>query len=115
MSTTTDIGALDHGVPRDTLAMRVLIARHERGLSQRAAALLCGLTFGEWQGIEDGRAATSLDQKVIKIAAGLGYSREWLMWGGPLSGPSNEPGSPMNARYWSERMDNFDLDDLAAA
>lgn len=77
--------------PRDTLSMRVRIARIERELSQRAAALTCGLTFGEWQGIEDGRKVGGLDVKVRKIAAGLGYDRDWLMWGGPLSTDGEEP------------------------
>jgi transcriptional regulator with XRE-family HTH domain len=82
-------------VPRDTLAMRVHIARTERKLSQRAAALKCGLTFGEWQGIEDGRDARGIHLKVEKIATGLGYSRDWLMWGGPLDGSED----PINRRY----------------
>jgi hypothetical protein len=71
-------------VPEDTLALRVLIARHERGLSQRAAAEMCGLTYGEWQSIEDGRGVRQLDVKVAKIAQGLRYNRDWIMWGGPL-------------------------------
>ena len=71
-------------VPEDTLAVRVYIARRERRLSQRAAAEQCGLTFGEWQGIEDGRKVGELDRKVSLIADGLDYDRDWLMWGGPL-------------------------------
>jgi len=71
-------------VPEDSLALRVFIARRERKLSQRAAAELCGLTFGEWQSIEDGRGARQLDVKISKIADGLRYDRDWLMWGGPL-------------------------------
>lgn len=71
-------------IPEDTLPLRVWIARRERKLSQREAAARCGLTFGEWQSIEDGRAAGNLDLKVAKIANGLHYDREWLMWGGPL-------------------------------
>lgn len=72
-------------IPQDTLAIRVHIARTERKLSQRAAALKCGLTFGEWQGIEGGADARGLNSKIEKIARGLGYDRDWLMWGGPLA------------------------------
>jgi transcriptional regulator with XRE-family HTH domain len=72
-------------IPRDTLARRVQIARDEVGLSQRAAALRCGITFGEWQGIEAGAQARGLNVKIDKIAKGLGYDRDWLMWGGPLA------------------------------
>lgn len=83
MSTTTEQPPARR-VPRDTLALRVRIAREERGLSQRAAAELCKLTFGEWQSIESGRAARGIDRKIARIAEGLDYDRDWLMWGGPL-------------------------------
>lgn len=68
-------------IPEDTLAARVRSVRWETGLSQRAAAEACGLTFGEWQSLEDGRGARQLDIKVDRIAKGLGYDRNWLMWG----------------------------------
>ena len=45
------------GRPIDTLAFRVRTARMERGLSQREAALRCGITYGEWQSLESGSAA----------------------------------------------------------
>lgn len=76
---------MNTSIPQDTLPMRVYIARKERKLSQRAAAEACGLTFGEWQSIEDGRGVRQLDVKIAKIAQGLNYDRDWLMWGGPLS------------------------------
>lgn len=78
-------------VPTDSLANRLVLVRTERKLSQRAAADLCGLTFGEWQGIEMGRAARSVDRKVAKIAATLGVDRDWLMWGGALEGAEVNP------------------------
>lgn len=71
-------------IPKDTFALRVWIVRQECGLSQREAAEKCGLTFGEWQGIESGRDVRSMHVKVSKIADALGYDRDWLMWGGPL-------------------------------
>lgn len=88
MSTTTQQEA-GRRIPRDTLALRVRIAREELGLSQRAAAAQCGLTFGEWQSIEAGREARGLDHKVARIATGLDYDRDWLMWGGPLDDGSH--------------------------
>lgn len=85
MSSTEEVSNIPvQKVPEDTLAMRVGVARRERRLSQRAAAEQCGLTFGEWQGIEDGRKVTELDRKVAQIADGLDYDRDWLMWGGPM-------------------------------
>lgn len=87
MSTTTQQSVSRGRVPRDTLAMRVRMAREELGISQRAAALRCGLTFGEWQSIEAGREARGLDHKLPLIADGLGYDRYWLAFGGPLDPP----------------------------
>ena len=65
----------------DTLAARLVLTRRHLGLSQRAAALRCGLTFGEWQSLEDGRCARGLDRKVTAISQGLGVDRDWIIWG----------------------------------
>ena len=84
MSTADDTGVIPaqgRRIPKSTVGTRVRDARLEAGLSQRAAAELCGLTYGEWQSIEDGRGARQLDVKVDKIARGLDYDRNWLMWG----------------------------------
>ena len=79
------MSAMTHGwVPDDTLASRLVLVRRQCGLSQRAAAELCGLTFREWQSLEDGRAARGLDVKVRAISQALGVDRDWLMWGGAL-------------------------------
>ncbi|SID46392.1 Uncharacterised protein [Mycobacteroides abscessus subsp. abscessus] len=72
-------------VPSDSLANRLVLVRQERKLSQRAAADQCGLTFGEWQSMELGRAARRVNVKVRQIAMALGVDRDWLMWGGPLA------------------------------
>lgn len=84
MSTTDDTSVIpEQGrrIPKSTVGTRVRDARLEAGLSQREAAEACGLTYGEWQSIEAGRRAGQLDVKVDKIASGLGYDRNWLMWG----------------------------------
>lgn len=73
---------------RDTLANRLRLIRAELGLSQRAACERTGISYGEWQSMEKGAQSRGLDQKVTKIAEGLGYDRDWLMWGGALSGPT---------------------------
>lgn len=73
--------------PRDTLAARLFLARREAGLSQREAAVRCGITYGEWQSMENGADARGLDRKLRAIADGLGVDRDWLVWGGPLADP----------------------------
>ena len=83
-------------VPEDSLAHRLVLVRRQLGLSQREAALRTGLTFGEWQSLEDGRSARGLDVKVGRISTTLGVDREWLMWGGPLAG---KPGPGLNSDW----------------
>ena len=75
----------------DSLANRLILVRSERRLSQRAAADECGLTFGEWQGMESGRGTRRLDLKIRQIAMALGVDRDWLMWGGPLNDETPPP------------------------
>ena len=78
--------------PRDTLAHRLILVRHELGISQREAAVRCGIPYGSWQSMEDGRDARGLIDKVAKISAALGVDRDWLTWGGVLgTGPSGLP------------------------
>jgi transcriptional regulator with XRE-family HTH domain len=79
-----------HGwVPEDNLATRLVLVRRQLGLTQRQAAERTGLTFGEWQSMEDGRQARGIDQKVARISLALGVDRDWLMWG-----PVNKPYRP---------------------
>lgn len=79
-------------IPRDTLAVRVLLVRTALGLSQREAAARSGLTFGSWQSMEDGRSPRDLPAKVARISVAFGVDRDWLMWGGPLARPSGDDG-----------------------
>jgi transcriptional regulator with XRE-family HTH domain len=81
MTVQTDDGGW---IPQDTLALRLILVRRVLGLSQRAAAAQCDLTFGEWQSMEAGSAARGVAEKVTKISAATGVDRDWLMWGGPL-------------------------------
>ena len=80
-------------IPGDTLATRVLLVRRELGVSQREAAERAGLTFGEWQSMEDGRSPRDLPSKVTRISLAFNVDRDWLMWGGPLTAPQDGTGS----------------------
>ncbi len=69
--------------PLDTLGARLVLIRRQLNISQRKAAELTGLTFGEWQGLEDdSRGVRRVDQKVSTISRVFNVDREWLMWGG---------------------------------
>ena len=76
-------------IPVDDLATRLLVLRHQLGLSQREASERCGIPYGSWQSMEDGRQARGLDLKVARIADALGVDRTWLMWGGALASPES--------------------------
>ena len=78
-------------VPEDNLANRLVLVRRALKMTQREAADAAGLTFGEWQSLEDGRAARGLDVKVARISAALRVDRDWLMWGGPLTNAGGPP------------------------
>ncbi len=80
----SSVTSMPRGVPRDTLAVRLLVLRHELGWSQREASTQTGVPFGVWQGMESGRETRNLGEHVAKIAERTGYRRDWLMWGGPL-------------------------------
>jgi transcriptional regulator with XRE-family HTH domain len=94
--------------PTDTLGARLILLRRELGLSQRDAAVRAGIPFGQWQGKEDdGRQPRGLDVKVARIAVAFGVDRDWLMWGGPLSGGTSGPtpgGSVHNPREGGARF-----------
>ncbi len=66
--------------------------RRELGLSQREAAEQSGISFGQWQGLEDDeRQSRGLDVKVRRIVLAFKVDRDWLMWGGPLLDPGQSP------------------------
>ncbi len=89
----SQLSDLPRRAPRDTLAVRLLVVRHELGWSQREASDRTGVPFGTWQGMEQGRETRNLGDHIANIATATGYAREWLMWGGPLESPHADGGS----------------------
>lgn len=77
--------------PADTMANRLVLLRREMHWTQREAAMACAVPYGSWQSLEDGRDARGLDRKISAIAAATGVDRDWLMWGGSLSGGRPSP------------------------
>lgn len=84
--TTQQTGPATGEVPRDTWSIRLVIARTQRGLTQQEAADKCGLPRANWSTWESGRIPRQQVDVTQKIAAGLGYDLNWLMFGGPLAG-----------------------------
>ena len=107
MQDTCDAGGMTNHmtgawIPGDTLAARVVLVRRELGISQREAATQSGLTYGEWQSMEDGRSPRDLPAKIARIALAFDVDRDWLMWGGPLAPPA-EPGGNAPLRSTTRR------------
>lgn len=78
--------------------------RAELHLSQREAASRCGISFGEWQSMENGADARALDRKIACIVEAFDVDRDWLMWGGRLDqdtpGRRPPPGLRMALTGW---------------
>lgn len=91
-------------VPADTLAARLVLIRHELGISQRKAAEDTGVPYGTWQGMEMGRATRDLNDHVRKIADAYGYDPVWIMWG-TQSGP--RPGGGPDGGQAPEALDEL--------
>lgn len=71
-------------VPHDSLPLRLVMLRHECGVSQKKAAERIGVTARVWQGMEEGRNTADLLGILKRIADEFDYDLDWLTWGGPL-------------------------------
>lgn len=71
-------------IPRDSLANRLVLIRRELGLSQREAAMRCGVGFGSWQSWENGSSPRNELRKLSQVAEELNVDRDWLLFGGNL-------------------------------
>jgi transcriptional regulator with XRE-family HTH domain len=79
-------------VPLDTWSIRLVIARTQRGFSQDEAADRCGVKRASWANWERGVVPRGQVDVTRKIAEGLGYDLQWLMWGGPLRNVNDDDG-----------------------
>lgn len=94
--TTTEHQTL--GVPADTFANRLILARAQAGhLSIREAADKCGIGRGAWTNWEKGAQPADYDELVDVIATELECDPCWLRDGGPLA-----PAPPRRPRWQRE-------------
>ena len=76
---------------RDTFALRLLAIRHEMDMTQEEIADLVGVKRAAWNTWEHGAIPQRQADIVKKIADATGYERDWLLYGGQLSGsPTND-------------------------
>jgi transcriptional regulator with XRE-family HTH domain len=81
--------------PRDTFSARLVLVRHDLGLSQAQAAKLCGVSQAAWSNWEHNEIPRDQGAVVNKIAEATGYRRDWLMWGLPIDAhPEPDEGKP---------------------
>lgn len=80
------------GIPADTFAVRLLLARHHAGhLSIREAAARAGIGHATWTKWERGARPADILDVVRRIADALEIDHDWLLFGGPLAGPRGVP------------------------
>jgi len=92
-------GRLVASIPQDTYAHRLMLARAHAGhLSIRDAAKKCGLNHASWANWERGTASRTLIDDAGAIAEGLAVDRDWLLHGGPLTGPDKP--RRLRVAYW---------------
>ena len=68
-------------VPGDSFSLRLLILRHELGLTQREAAKRCGLDDASWSNWERGSHPRDMAKIVRQIHDATNVDMAWLMWG----------------------------------
>lgn len=79
-------------IPADTWSVRLAISRMHAGhLTIREAAERCGLNYASWSNWEQGSKPRDLLGVVHSISEGLDVDHDWLLFGGPLTGPRGVP------------------------
>ena len=74
-------------VPTDTFSARLVLIRHELGLSIEEIASMCDIAPATWSTWERGTKPRDQETVVKQIAAATNYKRDWLMWGGAETFP----------------------------
>jgi transcriptional regulator with XRE-family HTH domain len=92
-------------IPPDTFGTRLVLARMHAGyMTVKDAADRCGINYGSWSNWERGKKPRDLLEAVKRISAGLGVDRNWLLFGGPLSGADENqrlwPGEGVRSSSW---------------
>lgn len=72
----------DPRIPADTFSARLVLLRHDMGLTVDEISSRCGIPSATWSTWERGVRPRDKEAIVRAIAEGTGYSRNWLMWGG---------------------------------
>ena len=84
---TAQTSAITHGVPSDTLSVRLAIVRSVTGWTADQAGRAVGVSGQAWRNWETGASrCTDLIGVARKIEAATGISWQWVAMGGPLAG-----------------------------
>jgi transcriptional regulator with XRE-family HTH domain len=71
----------DPRTPADTFSARLVLLRHDMGLTVDEISSRCGIPSATWSTWERGTKPRDKESVVLAISQGTGYSRDWLMWG----------------------------------
>ena len=92
-------------VPADTFGARLMLLRHQLGLSTEEIAGRCDLKTPTWSTWERGASPRNMPGVVARITLATGVDRDWLMWGGPL-GAGPHAGGPSASTGYRAVWDN---------
>ncbi len=71
-------------IPRNTFAARLVLLRHELGLTVDEVSTQCGVASATWSTWEHGTKPRDMAETCTKISDATGYSRDWLAFGTPI-------------------------------
>ena len=86
-----DMSTRTEWIPDDTFGGRLMLLRHQLGLTTEEIAERCDLKTPTWSTWERGAIPRGMNAVVAKIALATGVSRNWLMWGGPVGSGLDSP------------------------
>lgn len=81
-------------LPHDTFAARLVLLRHDLGMTQQEASDLAGVKRGAWATWEKGRIPHDKAEIAKKIADRTGYDLRWLLYGGDVSASPTDDDHP---------------------
>jgi transcriptional regulator with XRE-family HTH domain len=68
-------------IPSDNFGTRLRVVRHEKRLSTRDVAEICGVNHNSVAHWERGSSPKNMAEIVLKICEATGVDRDWLMFG----------------------------------
>lgn len=91
-------------VPHDTFAARLVLLRHDLGLTQQQVAELTGVGRAAWNTWENGRIPQRQADIARKIADATGYDLKWLLYGFERPSPDDHSTGSFPVRVRAQEL-----------